>query len=76
MLSMGEQSILQTFWHLTDDEHTRLANFWVLASSSTGIPDFLVFDNAVRRYGWAGVKAAGFFGPDWQLDPVSSYLPE
>jgi len=30
----------------------------------------------VRRYGWAGVKAAGFFGPDWNIDPASIYVKE
>ena len=60
----------------TDAEHTRLASFWGLMSSSAGIPDYIVFDQRVRRYGWAGVKAAGFFGPDWNLDPASMYLQE
>jgi hypothetical protein len=58
----------------TDAEHTRLATFWGVVSSSAGIPDFVVFDRRVRRYGWAGVRAAGFFGPDWQLDPGSTFL--
>ena len=58
----------------TDAEHTRLAAFWGVVSSSAGIPDFVVFDKRVRRYGWAGVRAAGFFGPDWQLDPGSTFL--
>ncbi len=58
----------------TDAEHVRLSGFWGLASSSTGIPDFMVFDKSVRRYGWAGVRAAGFFGPDWRFDPASAFL--
>jgi hypothetical protein len=60
----------------TDAEQTRLASFWGIMSSSAGIPDFMVFDKRVRRYGWAGVRAAGFFGPDWNLDPASMYLQE
>jgi pimeloyl-ACP methyl ester carboxylesterase len=58
----------------TDPEHTRLASFWGLVSSGAGVPDFLVFDRQVRRYGWAGVRAAGFFGPDWGVDPASTYV--
>lgn len=58
----------------TDDEQTRLSSFWGLVGSGTGIPDFVVFDRRVRRYGWAGVRAAGFFGPDWKLDPGSAFI--
>ncbi|MBM3314121.1 hypothetical protein FJY70_05975, partial [candidate division WOR-3 bacterium] len=57
----------------TDPDHTRLSLFWGVASSGVGIPDFVIFDRSVRRYGWAGVRAAGFFGPDWNLDPASVY---
>jgi pimeloyl-ACP methyl ester carboxylesterase len=60
----------------TDSENTRLSLFWGAMSSGAGIPDFMVFDRRVRRYGWAGVKAAGFFGPDWNLDPASMYVRE
>jgi hypothetical protein len=60
----------------TDPDDTRLSMFWGVASSGTGIPDFLVFDRSVRRYGWTAVRAAGFFGPDWNLDPASMYLQE
>jgi len=60
----------------TDPDNTRLSTFWGVASSGSGIPDFLVFDRSVRRYGWTGVRAAGFFGPDWNLDPASMYVRE
>lgn len=56
----------------TDPASTRLAAFFGVAGPSSGVPDFMVFDKSVRRYGWAGVKAAGFFNPDWQFDPVST----
>ena len=58
----------------TDPEATRLSLFWGIIGSGSAIPDFMVFDRTVRRYGWAGVKAAGFFGPDWNLDPSSFFL--
>jgi len=60
----------------TDPENTRLASFWGIVSSGVGVPDFMVFDKRARRYGWSGVRAAGFFGPDWNLDPASMYLQE
>ena len=60
----------------TDPDNTRLSMFWNAASSGAGIPDFMVFDRSVRRYGWTGVRAAGFFGPDWNLDPASMYVKE
>ncbi|MBN2465101.1 hypothetical protein JXD38_05715, partial [candidate division WOR-3 bacterium] len=58
----------------TDADATRLSLFWGLASSGAGIPDFMVFDRSVRRYAWSGTRAAGFFGPDWNIDPASMYL--
>jgi len=60
----------------TDSDNTRLSMFWSAMSSGAGIPDFMVFDRSVRRYGWTGVRAAGFFGPDWSIDPASTYLQE
>jgi dienelactone hydrolase len=60
----------------TDADDTRLSLFWGVASSGAGVPDFMVFDRSVRRYGWSGVRAAGFFGPDWNIDPSSMYLKE
>ncbi|HDQ99278.1 MAG TPA: hypothetical protein ENN51_03200, partial [candidate division WOR-3 bacterium] len=60
----------------TDAEHTRLAGFWGLLHSGAGIPDFIIFDRSVRRLGWGGVRAAGFFNTDWQFDPASSWVAE
>jgi pimeloyl-ACP methyl ester carboxylesterase len=60
----------------TDADNTRLSLFWGVASSGAGIPDFMVFDRSVRRYGWTGVRAAGFFGPDWNIDLASTFLKE
>ncbi|MEO0085411.1 MAG: hypothetical protein ABIK37_02135, partial [candidate division WOR-3 bacterium] len=60
----------------TDPEAVKLSLFFGLIGSSTGIPDFLVFDRRVRRYGWHGIRAAGFFGPDWKLDPNSTFIEQ
>ena len=58
----------------TDPNATRLALFWNIIGSGTAIPDFMVFDCRVRRYGWTGVRAAGFFDPDWRFDPATSVI--
>jgi pimeloyl-ACP methyl ester carboxylesterase len=60
----------------TDPAATRLSPFFGLIFSGAGVPDFMVFDKRVRRYGWTGVRAAGFFGPDWNLDPKSMVIEE
>ncbi|MBN2621500.1 prolyl oligopeptidase family serine peptidase [candidate division WOR-3 bacterium] len=44
--------------------------------SGSGLPDFIVYDCAVLKYGWAGVSAAGLFDRDWKLDPQNSYMGE
>jgi len=36
--------------------------------SGAGLPDFIVWDKRVRKFGWAGVIATGFFDQDWQID--------
>jgi hypothetical protein len=58
----------------TDSNALKLSTFWGIIGSSAGVPDFMVFDRSVRRYGWAGARAAGFFGSDWNLDPASLYI--
>jgi dienelactone hydrolase len=42
--------------------------------SGSGLPDFIVYDRTVLKYGWAGVIAAGFFDQDWKFDPDASYI--
>lgn len=60
----------------TDREHAKLSNFWGVLASGTGIPDYVVYDNTVRRWAWAGVRAAGFFDPSWRVTRASSWLQE
>ena len=38
------------------------------------IPDFLIFTDAVETLAWGGVRAAGFFSPDWDLSNKDYYL--
>lgn len=58
----------------TDPEAVKLSLSFGIIGSSTALPDFMLFDRRVRRYGWHGVRAAGFFGPDWNLDPNSTFI--
>ena len=51
----------------------RLAASWGFVYSGAGMPDFVVFDKRYRRWGWAGVRAAGFFDPYWRVDDRSAF---
>lgn len=42
--------------------------------AGAGLPDFLVYDKSALKYGWGGVKAAGFFDKDWKFDKELSYI--
>ncbi len=35
--------------------------------SASGVPDFVVFGPEVKRKGWGGVRAAGYFSTTWDL---------
>ncbi|MEO0067557.1 MAG: prolyl oligopeptidase family serine peptidase [candidate division WOR-3 bacterium] len=58
----------------TDPLTTKLSFFWGIIGSGTAIPDFMIFDSQVRSFGWHGVRAAGFFSPEWQIDPLSTFI--
>ncbi|MGQ9708718.1 MAG: prolyl oligopeptidase family serine peptidase [bacterium] len=58
----------------TDPAATRLSLFYSIIGSGTSVPDFMIFDQRVRRFGWHGVKAAGFFSPNWEFDPASAFI--
>jgi pimeloyl-ACP methyl ester carboxylesterase len=58
----------------TDPAATRLSLFWGIIGSGTSVPDFMVFDRSVRKFGWHGIRAAGFFSPEWQIDPASCFI--
>ena len=42
--------------------------------AGAGLPDFLIYDKSALKYGWGGVKAAGFFDKDWEFDSKLSYI--
>ncbi|MGQ9678554.1 MAG: prolyl oligopeptidase family serine peptidase [bacterium] len=58
----------------TDPQSTNLSLFWGVISSGTAIPDFIVFDQRVRKFGWNGVRAAGFFNSDWEFNPSTIFI--
>lgn len=42
--------------------------------AGAGLPDFLVYDKSALKYGWGGVRAAGFFDKNWKFDSKLSYI--
>ena len=46
----------------------RIAGFFSTLYSGAGVPDFVIYDSSVYKYGWGGVVATGFFNQDWRLD--------
>jgi len=58
----------------TSIEGLRLAGSLNCIYSGSGLPDFLVYDSAVRLSGYAGVRAAGFFDNSWRVNPDLSYF--
>jgi hypothetical protein len=51
-----------------------LSTFFRALSAGAGLPDFMIFDRRVRRRGWAGMIAAGFFNSDWRVDRDLMYV--
>ena len=58
----------------TDSTGIKLTRLFSIFYAGEGLPDFLVFDNSIRLWGWAGIKAAGFFDNNWNLSKDSMYL--
>jgi pimeloyl-ACP methyl ester carboxylesterase len=58
----------------TNLDGLKLSNFFTALYSGAGLPDYLVFDERVRRKAWGGVICAGFFDSDWQIDERLSYI--
>jgi hypothetical protein len=51
----------------TGPDGQELSTFFRALYAGAGLPDFVVFDRRVRRRGWGGMIAAGFFDSDWQV---------
>lgn len=49
-------------------------DFFPVVYSGSGLPDFIIWDDTVLQYGWAGVVATGFFNKAWQVDNQLMYF--
>jgi predicted esterase len=70
---LAPENLILAEWG-TSPEGMRLAGSLNCMYSGSGLPDFLVYDDAVRQMGYAGVRAAGFFNNDWQVDKEFCYI--
>jgi len=52
----------------------RLAGGLTCLYSGSDLPDFIIYDEDVRLYGFSGVRAAGFFNDQWFPDPEYCYV--
>jgi len=63
---------------LTEQQTTKpaekLIGLFSTLYAGAGLPDFLVYDKSVLKYGWGSIKAAGFFDKDWKFDKELSYV--
>lgn len=57
----------------TDREGLELLAYMRTVYAGAGLPDFLVYGGDIRRRGWGGILAAGFFDFGWQPDPGLTY---
>lgn len=57
----------------TRSKYAILSEAFTAFSVFASLPDYVVFDEKVRQYGFAGVKAAGYFDMNWQFDENLSY---
>jgi hypothetical protein len=57
----------------TDIEGIRLLSEMRPVYAGAGLPDFIVYDDDVRRKGWGGIITAGFFDSAWRIDPGLMY---
>jgi len=70
---IGHYSMAHCIWG-NSIEGMRLSGGLTPLYSGSNLPDFMIFDDDVKLLGSAGVRAAGFFDNDWQLDEEYYYL--
>jgi dienelactone hydrolase len=51
----------------TGTDGLRLSTFFGTLYSAAGLPDYIIFDQSVRKKGWGGVIEAGYFDSRWKL---------
>jgi pimeloyl-ACP methyl ester carboxylesterase len=57
----------------TDLDGLKLSSFFNPIYSGAGLPDFMIFGDAVKLKGWGGIRAAGYFDTNWKLNLSLSY---
>jgi len=58
----------------TSPKGEELAGLFNVIYSGAGLPDFIVYDEAVKEKGWGAVLAAGFFDLNWKFDSSHAHL--
>jgi len=58
----------------TSPKGEELAGLFNVIYSGSGLPDFIVYDEAVKEKGWGAIIAAGFFEMNWKFDRSLAYL--
>jgi pimeloyl-ACP methyl ester carboxylesterase len=58
----------------TDMGGLRISDFFGTLHAGAGLPDYIIFDERVKKMGWAGVICTGFFDVNWQVDPGLMFL--
>jgi hypothetical protein len=69
----NQYSLIHCIWG-NSLEGMRLSGSLTCLYSGSNLPDFLIYDDDVRMMGYAGVRAAGFFDNQWELDEDYYYL--
>jgi dienelactone hydrolase len=57
----------------TSSKYALLAEAFPAYATSGGLPDFIIFNEKVREYGFGGLTAAGYFDKVWKFDRSLSY---
>jgi dienelactone hydrolase len=52
----------------TSSKYALLSEAFQAYSTSSGLPDLIIFDENVREYGFGGLTAAGYFNKVWKFD--------
>jgi dienelactone hydrolase len=58
----------------TSPKGEELAGLFNVIYSGAGLPDFIVYGEAVKEKGWGAILAAGFFDMNWKFDSSLAYL--
>ncbi len=67
---------LVVIYAATSPEAVKFSGFFSTLHSGAGVPDFVVYERSVRRTGWGGVVAAGFFDKNWKLSRNLMWVKE